>query len=578
MSARKPEYLQLDTNEDPNAVRDRLSFMRGERVLLIWPEQGTALPRKLDLVLIQREAMRRAIRLAFVTHDAQVIQHAKDLNISTFETIGASERNRWKRGRAKMFMGRDPDERRDLTERVANRPAPVAQRPAADSNTDALANAKAARLRRRDQRNAAPALAADGPQAVGTDSGNPREDEPRRAAWLPRLLIALVVLAVIGGVVYVVVPSATVTLPLIEETISGEVLVTADPTATDVLANGVIPALTLRVEIEDVGTLSSSGSRDQDDVAATGSVVFINQTAQELRVPNGTVVTTSAGAPILFETVADAVVPGGVGNQMEVAIQAQSNSLGSRGNVEAGLINTVVGEFSDALLVRNISPTSGGQSRAVAVVTVDDRERLRATVRQQLQSRAYSEMLARLTATQEVILETLRIEEERPEWTTFSAEAGDEADNLSLTMRAIVVAYVVDSIFDRQLLLPQLSTQIGRGRVLQPDTLTVQRGPVTSVDPTSGRIRYTVSGSARIVGTVNAEALTNRLAGRSLQEALAYLQAEVPLAPNSLPTIDITPAGYPTLPLLSGRITVVLQIQRVVDGVPSESATTDNGG
>jgi len=91
----RAQYVQLETGDDVSSVRDRLSFVRGQKVLLIWPENGTILTRKLDLVLIQREAMRRAIRLALVTHDSEVVKHASELNISTFETIGASERGRW---------------------------------------------------------------------------------------------------------------------------------------------------------------------------------------------------------------------------------------------------------------------------------------------------------------------------------------------------------------------------------------------------------------------------------------------------------------------------------------------------
>src|SRR5688572_12214259 len=105
--SRRPEYVQLSANEDVNSIRDRLSFTRGQRVLLIWPEEGTTLTRKLDLVLVQREAKRRAVQIALVTHDEQVMQNASDLGISTFETIGASERGRWKRGRTRLFASRD---------------------------------------------------------------------------------------------------------------------------------------------------------------------------------------------------------------------------------------------------------------------------------------------------------------------------------------------------------------------------------------------------------------------------------------------------------------------------------------
>jgi hypothetical protein len=96
-------------------------------VLLIWPEEGKVLPRKLDLVLIQREAMRRGIQLALVTHDPQVVKHADELNISTFETIGSSERARWRRGRTGVFSNRfwrpkkdtpDPEDLMSVASRV----------------------------------------------------------------------------------------------------------------------------------------------------------------------------------------------------------------------------------------------------------------------------------------------------------------------------------------------------------------------------------------------------------------------------------------------------------------------------
>ena len=119
------EYVQLESGDDATAVRDRLSFIRGRRVLLIWPESGTALRRKLDLVLIQREAKRRAIQLALVTHDEDVIRSAHELGISSFETIGASERKRWKRGRTRIFIQRfhkpdttAPDDLMDAASRV----------------------------------------------------------------------------------------------------------------------------------------------------------------------------------------------------------------------------------------------------------------------------------------------------------------------------------------------------------------------------------------------------------------------------------------------------------------------------
>ncbi len=516
MSSRKPEFVQLEKGDDVNSIRDRLAFMRGQRVLLIWPEEGTVLTRKLDLVLLQREAMRRATQIALVTHDAEVVKHAKELNISTFETIGASERGRWKRGRSKVFIGRD-------------------QRPKEELPQEEL-------------------------KEVASRVVNEEEVVPsRRGGCLLRLMLATLLMGAGLGAAYVVAPSAVVTLVLDRETIPVEVQITADPQATGVnVENAVVPALTLRVEIEETGTAEATGVDAADDILAVGSVVFINQTDREITIPSGTTVSTSAGTPILFQTTNEATVPAGRGNQMEVPVQAMPSAGGSTGNVNEGMINTVIGSLSPDLTVRNVTPTEGGDSREVRVVTEEDQTRLLAIVRQQLQSRAFTAMSSNLGENQIIIIETLRIAEERPEWTTFNAEVGDTSDNLTLTMRAVVEATAIDTQLARQIALARLSSEVPRGRSIRPDTVEFEVGSVMSSDP-EGRVTFNVAGSAQVVEQVDVALLQERLAGRSVAEAQQYLITEVDVAQDALPQIVITPDFMPTLPLLPARIEVVIQ-------------------
>ncbi|NWF68695.1 MAG: hypothetical protein HXY40_06395 [Chloroflexi bacterium] len=513
----KPEFIQLEQGDDVNALRDRLSFIRGQRVLLIWPEEGTVLTRKLDLVLLQREAMRRAIRLALVTHDPDIIKHARELNISTFETVGASERGRWKRGRTKVFLGREG--------RPQDEPLPAQELKAAS----------------------------------GRLSTSQDEAESRRGGCLLRLLAVLLLVALGLGTAYVLAPSATVTIVLAQESIPVDVQITADAQATGLnVETATVPALTLRVEIEETGTVETSGVEDAADILATGSVVFINQTNRQLDIPSGTVISTSAGTPILFQTTADAVVSAGVGNQMEVPIEALPSSGGDAGNVEPGMINTVVGDLSADLTVRNIAATSGGDTREVRLVTADDRARVLANVRQQLQVRAFTAMSANLTSQQSIIIETLTIAEERPEWTTFSAQVGDTADSLTLTLRAVVTAAVIDETLARQIALARLSSQVPRGRSIQPQSVEFEVGPVLAIDP-QGRVTFSVTGSALVVQQVDPALLQERLAGRTIADAQQYLLTEVDVAENTLPQIILSPDFLPTLPLLAARIEIIVQ-------------------
>jgi len=511
----KPEFVQIENGEDVSSIKDRLTFIRGQRVLLIWPEEGTALTRKLDLVLIQREAMRRAIRLALVTHDPVVIQHATELNISTFETIGASERGRWKRGRSKVFTNRE-------------------QRPASEPQAEDLMPV-ASRVR-----------------------GENLEGSPLRRLGF-RLGIIAFVIGIVGGVAYLVVPGAIVTVTPAEQLVEASVDITADPSllTNDVdVENAIIPTRILPLEIEDTASIPTTGVQTLDSVLAIGSVVFINRTANEINIPLATIVSTGTGTPIMFRTTLDIILPAGEGQEIEAPIEAMPASSGTMGNVEGNFINVVVGTLEGSISVLNRVPTFGGENRTVNVVTESDRELLLGAMRQQLQSRAYVEMQPQLTATQFIIDESIRITEERADATIFSAEVGDVTDTLTLTMRVTVEAIAVDEQLGQQIVFARMANQIPRGRIIQSDTITYQRG-AASVNP-DGTIIFTMNGSALVTGQINVGQLQERLAGRTRSNALTYLQNEVDLTETSLPTITISPDWFGRLPILPQRITIVI--------------------
>jgi hypothetical protein len=514
----RAQYVQLETGDDVSSVRDRLSFVRGQKVLLIWPENGTILTRKLDLVLIQREAMRRAIRLALVTHDAEVVKHATELNISTFETIGSSERGRWRRGRSKVFTGRF-------------------QRPQDEPIPDDLKD-------------------------VASRIYSEETAQERRWKLIRRAVAAVVFVGVAAAIGYVVLPSATVQLVPAQTTVDIATTITASPQSLGIdIENRIIPSTQLSVQIEDNGTLETSGVQAMGEAAATGSVVFINQTEQAVTIPASTTVTTSGGNIIQFRTMSEASLPGGIGLQIEVPIEALTDSAGAVGNVDAGTINTVVGPLASAVTVRNIAPTGGGSSRTQRTVTQGDQDRLLATVRQQLQNRAYVEMQSRISASQCIILETVRIVEERSDWQTFSAQPDEVADTLSLDMRAVVEAVVVDEQFGQQVVYAQLSHQVQQGQSIIPQSVRYDLGceSVESVNPATGEVVFEMTGSGTVIAQIDADQVRSALVGRPLNDAIAYLVTDLPLQAGMPPQITVWPEGWTTLPLLSPRISIQIQ-------------------
>lgn len=507
----RPEYIQLEPNDDIVHLRDRLSFIRGRKVLLVWPERGTALTRKLDIVLVQREARRRNLQIAFVTHDKNVINHARDLGISTFETIGAAEGARWKRLRPKIFTQRH-------------------HRPETEPTPDELIEV-ASRVRR-SQRGLPPLL-----------------------NLITRLVVVVVLCVVVGGTVYAVVPSATVTITLTSGQIETTETITASPAQPDVdVEAGRIPATRLRVEVQTSGTVPTTGASTLGNTPAIGVVTFTNQTLSPIVIRAGTQVSTTGFDPVFFRTINEVSLRGGVGQRQDVAIEAIPESAGERGNLPPGSISIVQGELAAAVTVTNETATTGGENRQFTTVTQADRERLLTLVRVQLQSSAFEEIRQSLGDSQVIVIETIRIVEERADWTRFSHEIGAVTPSLTLDMRAVVEAVVIDDRFTRQVMFARLSSRKPAGKVLLADTFTYERGAVISV--TSDEIVFEATAQMQVNATVDTTRLAERLAGKTLDEARAIIMASATVNTDVAPTFALSPESMTHLPLLPIRITI----------------------
>ena len=273
------ETLKLEPADSVVSIRERLSTIRGKRVLLILPEDGALLRRKLDLVLIQRECYRRAIQLAIISGDPKVVGNASELNISCFPSAASSQRERWKRGRHKVFL-------------------PRYHKPTHDPQPEEL-RSLASRL----------------------NDGN------RRQSWMRRLVERVIILAAlfgaIGAAVYIVVPGATVIVTLSQELVITEVQITADVNVDRVdLDKAEIPAQLVQVTAETTATVPTTGIRSLDDAPATGLITVTNHTDEQLVVPANTILSTSAGEPVLFRTMDEVIVPAGIQNSVRSAFRS----------------------------------------------------------------------------------------------------------------------------------------------------------------------------------------------------------------------------------------------------------------
>lgn len=503
----KEQILHLDPHDDYVSARDKMGWVQTARVVLVWPPHGQVLNRRLDLVLLHRHAHRLGAQMALVSGDAKVREHASDIGLPVFGSVEATRKMRW----------------RSRVPRV--RPFRRQPRP----NTDVIRTTFFA------QQQAAP-------------SGR----------WFTALRIALFTLglAAVLFLAYSLIPSATVTLTPAAQPISATVNITADENAivSPDAPLGLIPARTIRVEVQNTQVTATTGQIEVPDQPAVGKVVFTNLVGTAAFIPQGTSVRTITGTNVRFVTRTAANIEGRIGATIEVEIEAVER--GSVGNVNATTINGIDGPLGTQLAVTNPLPTSGGSVQQRSAVAPQDRERLRAQMLNDLQLNAVSAVEAQLQPGEFLVSQTLTITQVLAE--SFDRAVGEPTDALSLTLRIAATGLAVNELEARQAAAKALQAQIPAQATLAAESLQFVRDPQITLDE-AGRAQFTLTASGNIFEAFDAEAVRQLVRGQSVTSASALLQNNFKLA--TPPQIGLSPdwlAGwYAYLPWLPLRIEII---------------------
>lgn len=504
--------LHLEPDDDSVTVRDRLSFVRARRVLLVWPASAAILPRKLDLLLVLRQATRLGMRLALVTANSAVIEHARDLHISVFASVEAAQRATWHRPRERVFVP-PPDDfaRVELADAILQQRASL---PPAQAQRNTLIR------------------------------------------WIAFLSS---VLAVLVGF-FVAAPSATITLAPASRQVFETVQIVADPALTDIdIEARRMPATVVTLQATSRVTIASSGRESAGASQAQGLATFTNLTGSPLLIPYSTIVATSDTYPVRFETVAEATLPGGDRASVQVPIRALPEHSGTVGNVSPGAINRVEGDLAGQVAVTNPNATFGGALQERSVVTADDHQRLLVLGRQQVLQRARDTLLYQLAGDQFLVPGSITIRAERPEWTVFSAYVGDAAESVTLDLRADVQAVIVDEHQARQIAYASLAPYAQPGLEIAPEALSFARGDILSIAE-DGRVGFVMTVSGSVAVAIDQEYVRARTRGTSVSEARRRLEAELLLDPAHPPRIATWPGWYPRMPVLPVRISVEVRL------------------
>jgi len=500
------QIIYLEQRDNIATIRDKLERAQTNEVLLVVPPRYLELRNLVNLKLLKRYAEHLAIDLALVVRDRPTQVLAREVGLVLTSSVDKGRRINLRSSHKHKPARQGAD--REVSEAVDQRRAQIAYAPA------------------------------------------------RGRGPLTRILTLFFVLGGVGlvaaGLVFLILPGASVILVPAAETIEAEMEIVAVPGLDNInYGQGQIPAQIISAELMGSSSTPATGKRDIPDTHAEGEAVFANKTNEPVMVPKGTILRTSTGTPVRFYTVTDLELPpkrGAHGRVGIIAVQA-----GPSGNVKRLTINEVEGEVSFQVDAINDEPTRKGGLKRVSEVTEEDRGRVKNALLQRLQQEAYAKLQAQLEETEFIPADTVSVEivEEK-----YDKEAKQIADMLTLQLHIKATGTLVGGAEANTLMLRMLESKKPEGYVLLPESLRFQAGEVVATEGASVRFEMKASGIA--VSDVDESEVRRGITGKPMSEAEQYLLDRWDFEES--PQLEVTPDWLGRIPWIPYRIAVEIRL------------------
>jgi Baseplate J-like protein len=493
----KTQIITLEAHDDLISVRDKLSWAKTPRILLVWPKHEKVTLRILDLKVLQRHADSLGAQVGIVTRQMRVRRDAESLGIPVFESTTTAQRDAW---------------------------------PVQEPRTRRIPKAP-----RRDLRKFRDFVY--------------EKEAPWRSSLLGRVLTfsagVLAVLAVAG----LFVPRAALTLYPQAQTQSLVIPVAASESVRSVSVTGAIPAHVISVIVNAEQTLAIVSQISVAKSKAKGIARFTNLGQSEVNIPAGTLV--SAGSSIRFVTLHDTLLPGGVDEFVDIPVEAQE--AGAKGNIAENIITLVDGPIGLSATVTNPDPISGGADAKVTGATDDDRSKLSGVVFDNLSRSALEQMRSQIKADDLLLADTLESDDILQE--EFDPPAGAAGKSLLLKMKVKFSARYISADELDQLSISTLTASIPAGfSAFGKVKLNPLAAPVTDE---SGVTHFDLEVKQDLLKNIDQTQVFALMHGNSLERARAELFSGLALRKD--PQIVLSPAWWPWLPLIPFDVSIEIK-------------------
>ncbi|MHB1131478.1 MAG: hypothetical protein ACYC4L_03730 [Chloroflexota bacterium] len=337
-------------------------------------------------------------------------------------------------------------------------------------------------------------------------------------------------------------PLATVRLTPPTQSFTDQLEITVDPAATSVdAAHLVVPARLLNTKVEASDRVTTSGKKEE---YARGLVTFANLTDSEVRVPQGTVVSSFAGKK--YKTTVDAIVPRPRWSAVRVEVQAVD--VAAKGETDRMTVNRVEGQLSSTVAVLNDQPIAIDKSRQTSLVTAADRDKLRASLLDRLNKQALASLNSQMKQGEIVAPQSLTLEVVQEE---YDHAVGAETAQLSLRLGVTATAMIYDQRQVSDLARRSKEARAQGSQQVITDSLRV--GQPQLLGARGAALVFKVSVEGQSIQPVDETVVRRLVAGRPPAEAAAALQRNFGLVRP--PEVTIEPAWATQ----AQRVTVVIE-------------------
>jgi len=488
----------LDNDDEITDAVARLRGTDAEQVIFVVPPGSRIATGRINFKLLAREAAARDLAMAIASPDEQVRALATSAGVIAAATPDQAE--------AALERGDEPVESAPATEM---QPRTVS------------------------------ALAA-------TSSG--RGTFTWRSRRLRFVTVALLVFVVVAGfVVTETLPTAEITLvPRLTTVGPLQVPVVASAETAEVdVAQGVIPAVAMEIQLEAEDAYAASGS-ETIETPASGAVTFsaLDQEFDQ-EIAAGTRVLTPAG--IAFQTTQDVTLPRSDG-AASVEARVEALTVGEEGNVPAETISVVPSLESQGIAVSNPDPTSGGRFEATPLVTAADYDAAAVDLRNRLTGELAAYLRDPVDAPEgstvypgSAVLGPLTLEPTADE----VVGRADAEFRLAGSAQARVLA--VDESAVDEVARVRLLAAVPAGLAIVADTLEIGHGEGTA---DGAAVAFGGTASGRAVAVIDPDALLDQIAGLPVSDAQAILEG------LGSATVNVWPGFVGDLPNDRQRITL----------------------